>query len=109
MRIDPKTQQCTLHGDFPEGNYKWHGAVRHSDGNLYCIPATATQVLKIEPGLQPKLTLLGENIRTGEHRNDGKYKFLGGASDGNHSVYFFPSDADYVCQVNTNTGEVSFL
>jgi len=106
LRIDPKTQQCTLHGDFPEGNYKWHGAVRHSDGNLYCIPATATQVLKIEPGLQPKLTLLGENIRTGEHRKDGKYKFLGGASDGNHSVYFFPSDADYVCQVNTNTGEV---
>jgi hypothetical protein len=43
--------------------------------------------------------------RTGEHRSDGKYKFLGGAV-GADFVYFFPSDADYVCQVNTITGEV---
>ena len=105
LRIDPKTQECTVHGDFPEGHYKWHGAVKHTDGNLYCTPAHADQVLKIEPGIVPKLTLLGEKIRTGEHRSDNKYKFLGGAVGGD-CVYFFPSDADYVCEVNTITGQV---
>ena len=106
LRIDPKTQDCTIHGDFPEGHYKWHGAVKHTDGNLYCIPAHADKVLKIEPGdLEPRLSLLGENIRTGAHRTDGKYKFLGGAVGGD-CVYFFPSDADYVCEVNTKTGGV---
>lgn len=106
LRIDPKTQSCTVHGDFPEGHYKWHGAVKHSDGNLYCIPAHADRVLKVEPGSEPKLSLLGENLKTGAHRNDGKYKFLGGAVSGD-CVYFFPSDADYVCEVNTKTGKVS--
>ena len=55
----------------------------------------------------PKLSLIGQGkVRTGEHRSDGKYKFLGGAVSGDY-VYFFPSDADYVCEVNTKTDEVS--
>ncbi len=106
LQIDPRTQDCRMFGSFPEGGYKWHGAVLHSDGNLYCIPAHATDVLKVEPGLEPTLSILGSNIRTGEHRKDGKYKFLGGASSGD-CVYFFPSDADYVCEVNAKTGTVS--
>jgi len=105
LRIDPKTQNCTVHGDFLEGHYKWHGAVKHTDGNLYCIPAHADRVLKVEPGSEPRLSLLGENLKTGAHRNDGKYKFLGGAVSGD-CVYFFPSDSDYVCEVNTITGKV---
>ena len=105
LRIDPKTQKCTIHGNFPQGNYKWHGGVSHPNGNLYCIPAHADKVLKVEPGLEPKLSLLGSNLKTGAHRNDGKYKFLGGAVAGDF-VYFFPSDADHVLQVDTNTDEV---
>ena len=27
LRIDPKSQQVTIHGDFGEGGYKWHGGV----------------------------------------------------------------------------------
>ena len=105
LRIDPKTQQCTVHGSFPEGNYKWHGGVHHPNGNLYCIPAHANTVLKVEPGLEPKLSLIGANLRTGEHRSDGKYKYLGGAVGGD-CIYFFPSDADYVLEVNTKTDQV---
>ncbi len=105
LRIDPKTQKCTIHGDFPEGNYKWHGGVSHPNGNLYCIPAHADLVLKVEPGLEPKLSLIGNNLKTGKHRNDGKYKFLGGAVSGEY-VYFFPSDSDYVLEINTKTDEV---
>jgi len=105
LRIDPKTQQCTIHGDFPEGNYKWHGGVLHTNGNLYCIPAHIDTVLKVVPGVVPRLSLIGKNIRTGEHRNDGKYKFLGGAVGGD-CVYFFPSDADYVLEINAMTDQV---
>ena len=105
LKIDPKNQETSIHGNFPEGGFKWHGAVQHPDGNFYCIPAHADQVLKIEPGNPPKLTLLGENLKSGKHRQDGKYKFLGGAVGG-ECVYFFPSDADYVCEVNTRTGKV---
>lgn len=105
LKIDPKTQETSIHGNFPEGGFKWHGAVQHPDGNFYCIPAHADQVLKIEPGSPPKLTLLGENLQSGKHRQDGKYKFLGGAVGGEF-VYFFPSDADFVCEVNTRTGKV---
>lgn len=105
LRIDPSTQQCTIHGSFPEGHYKWHGGVHHTNGYLYCIPAHADRVLKVEPGLEPKLTIIGDNLRTGEHRSDGKYKFLGGAVGGD-CVYFFPSDSDYVVEVNTKTDEV---
>lgn len=105
LKIDPKTQETSIHGNFSEGGFKWHGAVQHPDGNFYCIPAHADRVLKIEPGNPPKLSLLGENIKTGSHRQDGKYKFLGGAVGGD-CVYFFPSDAEYVCEVNTKTGVV---
>ncbi len=105
LRIDPRTEECSVHGNFPHGHYKWHGAVSHPNGKLYCIPAHADTVLKVEPGLEPKLSLLGSNLRTGEHRDDGKYKYLGGAVSGEY-VYFFPSDADYVLEINTKTDEV---
>ena len=72
---------------------------------MYCIPAHADKVLKVEPGLEPKLSFLGNNLRTGEHRNDGKYKYLGGSVSGDY-IYFFPSDADYVLEINTITDNV---
>ena len=95
--------KCTGYsdGNFPLGLYKWHGAVKHTDGIVYS--AHADQVLKVEPGdVERKLSLLGNNIRTGAHQSDGKYKFLGGAVGGD-CVYLFPSDTDYVCEVNTKT------
>lgn len=106
LRIDPETQSVTVHGDFPEGCYKWHGGVVGPDGCIYGIPAHADTVLKIEPGLEPRLTTIGGPLRTGEHRTDGKYKYLGGAVGHDGNVYFFPSDADYVLQVDPRTNHV---
>jgi hypothetical protein len=109
LRIDPETQQCTVNGEISEGHCKWHGAVKHTDGNIYCIPSNAEQVLKVEPGIEPKLTLLGEKKYTGtDHGTDYKTKYLGGTIGGD-CVYFFPCDADYVCEVNTITGKVWHL
>lgn len=45
-------------------------------------------------------------IRTGDHRSDGKYKYLGAvvAPDGND--YSFPSDAEHVLRINTASATV---
>lgn len=106
LRIDPKTQSVTVHGDFPEGQFKWHGGVLGPDGCIYGIPAHADTVLKIEPGLEPRLLTIGGPLRTGRHRSDGKYKYLGGAVGHDGNVYFFPSDSDFVLQVDPRTNVV---
>lgn len=62
-------------------------------------------MLKIIPGIKPQLSLIGPPLRTGAHRMDGKYKYLGGAVGRDRNVYFFPSDCDYVLQVNIETDE----
>mmetsp|Transcript_17280 Transcript_17280/g.24016 ORF Transcript_17280/g.24016 Transcript_17280/m.24016 type:complete len:172 (-) Transcript_17280:37-552(-) len=76
---------------------------------MYGIPAHADTVLKIVPGIEPQISTIGGPLRTGAHRTDGKYKFLGGAVGGDNMVYFFPSDSDYVCQVNPETDEVRMV
>ncbi|KAI2490227.1 hypothetical protein MHU86_24356 [Fragilaria crotonensis] len=106
LRIDPGTQKVTVHGDFPEGQFKWHGGVLGPDGCIYGIPAHADTVLKIEPGVEPRLSTIGGPLRTGRHRSDGKYKYLGGAVGHDGNVYFFPSDSDYVLQVDPRTNVV---
>jgi isopenicillin N synthase-like dioxygenase len=105
LRIDPTTDLVTIHGDFPEGHYKWHGGVVGPDGCIYGIPAHADRVLKIIPGRAPVVKTIGGPLRTGQHRDDGKYKYLGGALGHDGNVYFFPSDADFVLQVNPSTEE----
>ena len=106
LRIDPSTQNVTVFGDFPEGQHKWHGGVVGPDGCIYGIPAHADTVLKIEPGYPPRILTIGGPLRTGLHRSDGKYKYLGGAVGCDGNIYFFPSDADYVLQVNPKTNGV---
>ena len=99
LKIDPSGPTVSTHGDYPEGGYKWHGGVTGPDGCIYGIPAHADTVLKISPGDPPSLKTIG-TCRTGQHRTDGKYKYLGGAVGHDGMVYFFPSDADYVLQVD---------
>ena len=72
----------------------------------YGIPAHSDRVLKIIPGLKPSMELIGNELRSGIHRTDGKYKFLGGVCGHDGNVYLFPSDTDYVVQINCKTDEV---
>lgn len=106
LRIDVEQQTAKIHGSFPEGGYKWHGGVADNNGDIYGIPAHADSVLKIVPGPDPVITTIGGPLRTGAHRTDGKYKYLGGSVGHDGNVYFFPSDADYVLQTNPTTGVV---
>jgi hypothetical protein len=62
---------------------------------------------QIEPGLEPQISIIGPPLRSGQHRTDGKYKFLGGCVGHDGNVYFFPSDADFVVQVKPETEEVN--
>ena len=102
LRIDPANSNnpCELFGSYPEGGYKWHGGTVGPNGEIYGIPAHAERVLKIVPGVVPKIYEIGPVLRTGAHRDDGKYKFLGGVLGKDDCIYFIPSDSDFVVQVN---------
>lgn len=56
--------------------------------------------MKIVPGKEPQISTFGGPLRTGAHRSDGKYKYLGAANGGDGKVYLFPSDTDYVLQID---------
>lgn len=54
------------------------------------------------PGPRPEIHTIGNALRSGSHRTDGKYKYLGGAVGVDGKVYFFPSDSDFVLQVDVS-------
>jgi len=110
IRIDPTVSPyVTLHGDFPPNQHLWHGGQLHKGtGAIFGIPANANTVLRIDPltlnttteaCIEPRITQIG-NVKTGNHRSDGKYKFLGSVTGFDDMIYLIPSDADYVYQIN---------
>ena len=65
---------------------------------------------QVVPGPKPHIsTILGDRppLQTGEHRTDGKYKFLGGGVGHDGKVYLFPSDSDYVVQIDPRPDAVT--
>lgn len=115
LKIVPRegTADVSVVGSFLSGGYKWHGGVVVADGSIYGIPANADTVLRIVPGGGPSGEDLAYEIegpiKTGLHRSDGKYKYLGAvvAPDGN--VICFPSDSDFVLRINTATATVETI
>jgi hypothetical protein len=60
LNFDPETQQLpSLVGDdLGEGCYKWGtGGALATDGVIYCVPYSSTQVLAIDPFKEMKMTL----------------------------------------------------
>jgi hypothetical protein len=103
LRIDGDTETVSLHGSFTDGNHKWHGAAQASNGTIVAVPANADSVLLIEPSKDHDSVQVHEIksplIRTGTHRSDGKYKYLGAVTGADGHVYCFPSGAEHVLQV----------
>lgn len=62
----------------------------------------ADTILKIDPCKDAVVSVFSDAsvIRSGSHRSDGKYKFLGGVVGRDGFVYFIPSDAERVVQVD---------
>jgi len=118
LRINPAAAASddivTLHGDFGEGGHKWHGGGATAGGTaIFGIPCNGDQVLRVDPPPtpdgQPTITLLGDDsiVKTGRHRSDRKYKFLGAVSDDDNGyVYFIPSGADRVLRVHVATNQL---
>lgn len=69
----------------------------------------ADRVLKVIPGPEPEVYTIGETLQSGAHRTDGKYKYLGGAVGIDGKVYFFPSDCDYVLQVDVSVYTATYV
>eukprot|EP00438_Fugacium_kawagutii_P029243 Skav229578 [mRNA] locus=scaffold568:832458:843886:+ [translate_table: standard] len=114
LKINPETGECSVLGDLGHGGWKYHGGVVAGDGSLiYGIPCNSDSVLKIETW--PKdtttdtITQIGHGLKSGRHRDDDKYKYLGGGVAADGKVYFFPSDAERVCCVDPITDEVKLI
>ena len=110
----------TVHGDYPLGLHKWHGAAASSDGTIVSVPNNADNVLCCKPAPnamypspdtksdtmpEPEIFILEgqspDDVATGRHRDDGKYKYLGAMAGTDGHVYCFPSGSERVLQVNT--------
>lgn len=99
------TPRISTIGQLGTGGWKWHGGVVAADGSVWGVPANADQVLKVH---EDRVTLLGRGVfRSGRHRNDDKYKFLGACLGNDNKVYCVPSDADFVLQIDPATDRVS--
>merc|ERR1711963_22142 len=72
---------------------------------IYGIPNNADAVLKIDT-LSDIVTTIGGSLKSGRHRTDDKYKYLGGALGSDGHIYCFPCDAERVLKINTRTDEV---
>ena len=59
LKFDPETQQLpSLVGDdLGDGFFKWLGGVLATDGVIYCIPSSSSQVLAIDPFKEFSVTL----------------------------------------------------
>ncbi|CAD7928562.1 unnamed protein product [Amoebophrya sp. A120] len=100
LRICPKTESVSLIGpDLGKSGWKWHGGnFSSADGCIYGIPNNNDTVLRIDPQTL-SVCEIGANIPGGRHRDDGKYKFLGGVTDGAGNVYCIAGDADRVLKI----------
>eukprot|EP00928_Gymnodinium_smaydae_P005669 TRINITY_DN11936_c0_g1_i1.p1 TRINITY_DN11936_c0_g1~~TRINITY_DN11936_c0_g1_i1.p1 ORF type:complete len:457 (-),score=94.72 TRINITY_DN11936_c0_g1_i1:52-1371(-) len=109
LKIVPETGECSVLGDLGEGGWKYHGGLATPDGLIvYGIPCNADSVLKIDTRTDT-VTTIGHGLKSGRHRNDDKYKYLGGGIGGDGKVYFFPSDAERVLCVDPATDECKLI
>jgi hypothetical protein len=85
LKIDPKTETCSLVGPTLEGKYKWYGGVVGTDdGAVYCVPQNSPHVLRIAPD---SITLHG-------NYGEGGHKWHGAAKAENGVIVCIPNNVD---------------
>ena len=63
LRIDPKTDSVQVLGDFPVGEWKWHGGLlAKSTGVIYAFPAHSNEVLCIDTNVKKGSSSDGEVV-----------------------------------------------
>jgi len=55
LRVNPENDSVEVLGDFPVGEWKWHGGLlAKSTGVIYAFPAHSNEVLCIDTNVRPK-------------------------------------------------------
>ena len=97
-------EKAVLIGDHLGDSFrKWSGGVLGHDGNIYGIPATASQILKFDPTTE-KTSLIGKDLDPSFKRSGGitagnvkdlvpYFKWSGGVVADNGIIYGIPSSA----------------
>lgn len=87
LKIDPKTDSCTLFGQPVPGRYKWYGGVVGTqDGAIYGIPHSSSSVIRIHP-------LDGVSL----HGNyEGHHKWHGASRAPDGTIVCIPANSDSV-------------
>ena len=109
LKIDPfkATVEVVKHPLITKGGNKWHGGLRDKEGNIWAVPANADSFLKVVPGENVVIEIFGKgDFCSGQHRQDGKYKFLGGVCGVDGNLFMIPSDSDFVVMVDPRTNEI---
>jgi hypothetical protein len=87
LKIDPKTDQCSMFGPPLPGKYKWYGGVvGKQDGAIYGIPHNSHSVIRIHP--IDGVTLHGHY--------EGLHKWHGASRASNGTIVSVPANADSV-------------
>lgn len=128
LRVNPENDSVEVLGDFPVGEWKWHGGLlAKSTGVIYAFPAHSNEVLCIDTNVRPKdwdgEEIVDETWRVStipikRHANDTdapdlQYKWLGGAYGADGCIYGMPSDATTILRIDpikkeaTTFGKVS--
>ncbi|CAD7925441.1 unnamed protein product [Amoebophrya sp. A25] len=100
LRICPETETVQLIGpDLGCSGWKWHGGnFSKKDGCIYGIPNNRDTVLRINPYDLEDVAEIG-CVPGGQHREDGKYKYLGGVCDDDGQLYCIAGDGDRVLKI----------
>ena len=88
LKIDPRTDTCSLVGPALPGKYKWYGGVE-SGGSIYCVPQNSPHVLRIGPDA---ITLHGDY-------GEGGHKWHGAAKSDDGTIVCIPNNVDRVLLV----------
>ena len=104
LRIDPVSQEVSTFGELDCGGWKWHGGVVGPDGCVYGIPFNSDAVLKID-ARERVVDYIPIASYTCNHREDGKYKYLGGVVGPDDRIYAIPCDAERVLRIDPSKNE----
>ena len=116
LKINPANDQVSIvypTVPFPPGLWKWHGGLR-AGHKIIGFPNNADNVLVIDTSDKEKTNVytVGDEslLQSGRHRQDNRYKYLGGALslDGSFA-YLFPCDAEKVLRIDCHTDQLTLV